>query len=79
MNSLIRIKASACRSLRAIPRGERERIVARLLRLPDTPCAGGVLKGELGGFRRLRVSGYRVVWEQGDDDVLILVVRPARG
>jgi mRNA-degrading endonuclease RelE of RelBE toxin-antitoxin system len=79
MSSLIRIKASARRSLGAIPRSGRERIVARIHRLPDTPGAGGVFKGELRGLRRLRVSGYRIVWEQGDDDVLILVVRPTRG
>jgi mRNA interferase RelE/StbE len=46
-------------------------------RLRETPYAGGVLKGEFSGLRRLRVGRYRVVYEVIESRVTILVVRIA--
>jgi mRNA interferase RelE/StbE len=78
MSSSIRIKRSALEVLRTLEAGERTQLLSRIQRLPETPGAGGVLKGELRGLRRIRIAGYRVVWEQREDHLLILLVRPAR-
>jgi mRNA interferase RelE/StbE len=59
----VKIKASAAKSLRALPRSERERLAAAIDRLSDEPHAGGALKGEFSGLRRLRVGRYRNVYE----------------
>jgi len=37
--------------------------------------AGGVLKGEFQGLRRLRVDSYRIVYEVDEGELTILVVR----
>jgi mRNA interferase RelE/StbE len=78
MSSSIRIKQSALEVLRTLEAGKRTQLLSRIQRLPETPGAGGVLKGELRGLRRLRIAGHRLVWEQREDHLLILLVRPAR-
>jgi mRNA interferase RelE/StbE len=71
----IRIKASAARSLRRLSRQDRDRIIEAIDRLAREPGAGGTLKGEFSGLRRLRVGIYRVVYEVIDDELVVLVVR----
>ncbi len=39
------------------------------------PNAGGVLKGEFAGLRRLRVGQYRVIYEAVREELVVLVVR----
>jgi mRNA-degrading endonuclease RelE of RelBE toxin-antitoxin system len=78
MSSSIRIKQSAIEVLRTLEAGERTQLLLRIQRLPETPAAGGVIKGELRGLRRLRIAGHRLVWEQREDHLLIVLVRPAR-
>ena len=41
----------------------------------DEPLAGGVLKGEFSGMRRLRVGQYRIVYEVSKRELTVLVVR----
>ncbi len=75
MSYSIKIKASAAKSLRKIPKLERIRIVEAVDRLAREPSAGGVLKGEFSGLRRLRVGRYRVVYEVSEGNLTVLVVR----
>ncbi|HVT14904.1 MAG TPA: type II toxin-antitoxin system RelE/ParE family toxin [Thermoanaerobaculia bacterium] len=75
MSFSIKIKASAAKSLRALPRAERERLAAAIDRLADEPHAGGALKGELSGLRRVRVGRYRIVYEALDRELIVLIVR----
>ena len=75
MRCSLRIKRSAARALEALPRQERERIVAAIDLLCDTPAAGSALKGEFEGLRRLRVGRFRVVYEWQRNELVILVVR----
>ena len=77
MTYSIRIKASAAKSLRKIAPDSRRRLVDAINRLADEPAAGGVLKGEFSGLRRLRVGDYRIVYEVVDNELTILVVRVA--
>jgi hypothetical protein len=61
MRCSLRIKRSAAKALAAIPKADRQRIVAAIDLLCDSPAAGSALKGEFEGLRRgcvLVVSGW---------------------
>lgn len=75
MTYSVSIKRSALKALERIAREDRLRIVEAIDRLATNPSAGGVLKGEFGGLRRIRVGAYRVVYELRDDVLVVLVVR----
>ena len=75
MTYSIRIKASAAKSLQSVPRAQQVQIIDAIDRLSTEPLAGGVLKGEFSGLRRLRVGNYRIVYEVSHGELTILVVR----
>ena len=77
MTYRIRIKASAAKALDKLQQHDRFRILQAIDRLAIEPHAGGVLKGEFAGLRRLRVGSYRIIYEVIDDQLTILVVRVA--
>ncbi|NHA15442.1 type II toxin-antitoxin system RelE/ParE family toxin [Thioalkalivibrio sp. XN279] len=75
MTYSVSIKRSALKALERIPREDRLRVIEAIDKLSTNPSAGGVLKGELGGLRRIRVGVYRVVYELRDEILTVLVVR----
>lgn len=75
MTYSVSIKCSALKALERIGREDRLRIIETIDKLRTNLSAGGVLKGELGGLRRIRVGVYRVVYELKDDVLTVLVVR----
>jgi mRNA interferase RelE/StbE len=75
MRCSLRIKRTAAKALAAIPKPERERLIAAIDRLCHTPAAGSALKGEYEGLRRLRVGRYRVVYEWQRRELVVLVIR----
>ena len=75
MRFSVKIKASAAKALSRIPAADRHRVVEAIDRLAGEPNAGGTLKGEFSGLRRLRVGQYRVVYEVMDEQLVVLVVR----
>ena len=75
MSFSIKIKASAAKSLSRIPKAERSRLIQAIDRLRREPLAGGTLKGEFSGLRRLRVGDYRIIYEVLHEQVTVLVVR----
>jgi mRNA interferase RelE/StbE len=77
MSYRVLIKRSAFKALQGIDREDRERLVRAIDRLADEPQAGGVLKGEFSGLRRLRVGVYRIVYEVHESVLTVLVVRIA--
>jgi mRNA interferase RelE/StbE len=77
MTYRVQIKRSAAKALRLIEREDRERLVRAIDRLADEPHAGGVLKGEFAGLRRIRVGVFRIVYEVHAGELTILVVRVA--
>jgi len=74
----VRIKSSAVKVLKKIALKDRERVIAAIDALAINPAAGGVLKGEFAGLRRLRVGDYRVVYEVNDGELVVLVIRIGR-
>ena len=70
MTYSLQIKRSAAKSLSKITKNDRIRLIEAIDRL-----AGGVLKGEFAGLRRLRVGSYRIIYEVIDEQLVILVVR----
>ncbi|MEW6712695.1 MAG: type II toxin-antitoxin system RelE/ParE family toxin [Candidatus Riflebacteria bacterium] len=75
MSYSIKIKQSAAKALERIPREDRLRIITAIDLLKANPAAGGVLKGEFSGLRRIRIGNYRVVYEAQDQELVVLVVR----
>jgi mRNA interferase RelE/StbE len=71
----VKIKTSAGKALSRIPKPDRLRLIAAIDRLADEPAAGGVLKGEFAGLRRLRVGSYRIIYEVIRQELTVLVVR----
>ena len=75
MRCSLRIKRSAAKALAALPRADRLRLAAAIDKLCEVPAAGSALKGEFEGLRRLRVGGYRIVYEWQQQELVVLVVR----
>jgi len=69
-------KPSARKELRSIDVSARRRILATVDQLADDPRpAGSVTLTSSPGWRRIRVGGYRVVYEVRDEAVVVLVLR----
>ncbi len=75
MTYSLQIKKSAAKALANITKPDRLRLIAAIDRLCHEPHAGGVLKGEFSGLRRLRVGDYRIVYEVIDEELVVLVIR----
>ena len=45
--------------------------------LKVNPLAGGTLKGEFSGLKRIRVGNYRVIYEANAKELIVLVIRIA--
>lgn len=75
MTYFVSIKQSALKSLKSIAHEDRLPIIAAIDQLKVNPAAGGVLKGEYSGLRRIRIGSYRVVYEVHDEKLTVLVIR----
>ena len=75
MTCSVSIKQSAAKALKNIALDDRLRIIGVIDRLKTNPSAGGILKGEFSGLRRIRVGSYRVVYEVQDQKLVVLAVR----
>ena len=75
MTYSLQIKKSAAKALQKIEKNDRIRLIENIDRLRNEPNAGGVLKGEFAGLRRLRVGNYRIIYEVIDERLVILVIR----
>ncbi len=77
MTYSLQIKKSAAKTLARIDKPDRLRLIEAIDRLPDEPYAGGVLKGEFSGLRRIRVGRFRIIYEVFEKQLVVLVVRVA--
>lgn len=75
MTYSLQIKKSAAKALGKVPKNDRVRLIGAIDRLREEPNAGGVLKGEFAGLRRLRIGSYRIIYEVIDEQLVVLVIR----
>ncbi len=75
MSYSITIKQSTAKALQKLPREDQLRIISAIDQLKTNPAAGGVLKGEFSGLRRIRIGTYRVVYEAQEQGLVVLVIR----
>ena len=75
MTYSLQIKKSAAKALARISKNDRIRLIEAIDRLRKEPNAGGVLKGEFAGLRRLRIGSYRIIYEVIDDQLVVLAIR----
>ncbi len=76
MSYAIEWKASARKELRGIDVSARRRILSTVDRLGQDPRpTGSVTLTGSPGWRRIRVGGYRVVYEVRDESLVVLVLR----
>ena len=75
MTYSLRIKESAAKEIRALPKADRVRVIAAVDKLRDDPRQGTQLKGSSTGLRRIRVGDYRVIFELQNEVVVVLVLR----
>ena len=71
----IRWERRAVREVEAVPKRDRERIVAAVEGLRGNPLKGSIMSADWKGFRRLRVGSYRVIYAYQGRDLLISVIR----
>ncbi len=71
----LKIKASAVKALKRVPRSDRLRLIVGIDSLKTQPLRGQLLKGDLSGLRRLRVGRDRVIYEVREDEPIVLVVK----
>ncbi|MHB8342414.1 MAG: type II toxin-antitoxin system RelE family toxin [Mycobacteriales bacterium] len=76
MSHAIEWKPSARKELRGIDVSARRRILATVDQLAEDPRpAGSVTLTGSPGWRRIRIGGYRVVYEVRDEAHVVLVLR----
>lgn len=75
MNYFVSIKQSALKLLKNIAHEDRLRVIEAIDQLKTNPAAGGVLKGEYSGLRRIRIGSYRIIYEVHDEQLTVLVIR----
>jgi mRNA interferase RelE/StbE len=71
----LRIKESAAKEIRALPKSDRLRVITAIDGLRQSPHQGTQLKGSSTGLRRIRVGRYRVIFEVQNDVLVVLVLR----
>ncbi len=78
MSYRVELTTAAARQVRKLPRPARDRVLAAIEGLADEPRPHGATKlvGERTAWR-LRVGGYRVIYDVFDDELVVTVVRAA--
>jgi mRNA interferase RelE/StbE len=78
MRYAVEIDTRASREIRALPRPEQRRIIAKAQSLADNPRPAGSVK-LLGATKlwRIRSGVYRIVYQIQDERVLVTIVRVA--
>lgn len=71
----IRWDRKALRELKRIPHQDQKRIIDSVESLRIDPLKGKIMSADWKGFRRLRISDYRVIYAFDGEELLISVIR----
>jgi mRNA interferase RelE/StbE len=71
----LRIKPSAVKELKNLPKKDRARIVDRVEALSDDPRPRGYEKLTGGARYRVRQGTFRILYEVDDEDKLVTVIK----
>ena len=72
----IKVKKSAAKALKKIPKTDRKRIIEKIDDLAENPDGPDTIKMKGDNpFHRVRVGDYRIVYEIQDDVLLILIFK----
>jgi mRNA interferase RelE/StbE len=75
MRYTVEIDTKAAREIRALPKAEQRRIIAKIEALADNPRpSGGIKLSGASGFWRIRSEVYRIIYQIQDTRLLITVV-----
>ena len=69
------IKPSAVKELEDVPRNDRRRLAARMRELAERPRPQGAEKLSGHDLYRVRQGNYRILYEIGDHDLTVLVIK----
>jgi mRNA interferase RelE/StbE len=71
----VRFKPSAAAAIRQLPRGIRERVVAKAESLAFDPRPPGVVKLAGNDLWRIRIADHRILYRIEDNILLVTIVR----
>ena len=71
----VEIKVSAAREIEALPRCDRERVIARIGALADDPRPPGCERLTSQERYRVRQGDYRIVYSIEDDILIVWIVK----
>ena len=76
MSYRIKVKRSAAKALKKIPKADRKRIAEKIDSLAESPPNAEITKMKGNNpFHKVRVGDYRIVYEIQEDVLLILIVK----
>ncbi len=70
----VRLTHSAARDVRKLPQDVQARVRAALDALRTDPWLGKALKGELSGLWSYRTGSYRLIYQVGETELVVLVI-----
>ncbi len=71
----VRIKPSAQKELKKLPKKEYYRILSAIVAISGNPYAGKKLEGEYKSCYSLRVWPYRIIYQIYQKELLIIIIR----
>jgi mRNA interferase RelE/StbE len=77
MGRSVEFKVSVRKQIASLPKVQADRIIRAAMALADNPRPAGCKKLKGRDAWRIRIGGYRVVYEIHDDALIVLVVRVA--
>ncbi|OGG14799.1 hypothetical protein A2773_06895 [Candidatus Gottesmanbacteria bacterium RIFCSPHIGHO2_01_FULL_39_10] len=72
-------KPQVIKQLKKLPLSEKKKVIRKLELLANDPLTGKQLKGELAGFRSLRVWPYRIIYEISKDEITVYSIAHRQG
>ncbi len=75
MAYIVRIKPSAEKELKKLPKKDYYRIISAIVAISGNPFAGKKLEGEYRGCHSLRIWPYRIIYRIYQKELLVIIIR----